>query len=221
MVNLNALLGQLIGTGGQALKKGSRVLDTPGKKILAGGAGAALLFTGTGREVLKYGGVAALGALAYQAWKNHNTAKDGEEAPAAPQSLTPPPAGSGFVPQDEGARESLAKLLIAAMVTAAKSDGTVDEEEQQAILNHSEALQLTPEEQSLLFEEMGKPFDMEPVVKAATTPEIATEVYAVSVVAIGTPSTAERAYLKMLAKRLQLPDDVVASLHRTLGAQPA
>ena len=107
------------------------------------------------------------------------------------------------------------------MVTAAKSDGTVDEEEQQAILNHSEALQLTPEEQSLLFEEMGKPFDMEPVVKAATTPEIATEVYAVSVVAIGTPSTAERAYLKMLAKRLQLPDDVVASLHRTLGAQPA
>ena len=221
MVNLNALLGQLIGTGGQALKKGSRVLDTPGKKILAGGAGAALLFTGTGREVLKYGGVAALGALAYQAWKNHNRAKDGEEAAAAPQSLTPPPAGSGFVPQAEGARESLAKLLIAAMVTAAKSDGTVDEEEQQAILNHSEALQLTPEEQSLLFEEMGKPFDMEPVVKAATTPEIATEVYAVSVVAIGTPSTAERAYLKMLAKRLQLPDDVVASLHRTLGAQPA
>ncbi|MBC6416523.1 MAG: tellurite resistance TerB family protein [Rhodospirillales bacterium] len=221
MVNLNALLGQLINTGGQALKKGNQVLDTPGKKILAGGAGAALLFTGTGREVLKYGGVAALGAVAYQAWKNRNTAKAGEEASAAPQSLTPPPAGSGFVPQDEGARESLAKLLIAAMVTAAKSDGIVDEEEQQAILNHSEALQLTPEEQSLLFEEMGKPFDMEPVVRAATTPEIATEIYAVSVVAIGTPSTAERAYLKMLAKRLQLPGDVVASLHKTLGAQPA
>jgi len=217
MVNLNGLLGQLMNSGGEALKKGNQVLDTPGKKLLAGGAGAALLFTGTGRDVLKYGGVAALGALAYHAWKNHNAGKAQQEAGAVPAVLPEPPADSGFVPQDEASREALARLLISAMVTAAKADGIVDEEEQQAMLRHAEALKLTPEEQGLLFAEMGKPFDMEPVVKGADTPEIATEVYAASLVAVGTPSAAESAYLKMLAVRLKLPQDVVTSLHTTLG----
>ncbi|MEQ8652317.1 MAG: tellurite resistance TerB family protein [Kiloniellales bacterium] len=221
-MNLNGLLGQLMNSGGQALKQGGKALDTPGKKLLAGGAGAALLFTGTGRSALKYGGVAALGALAYHAWQNHNKNKaEGAAQPATPEALPEPPADSGFVPQDEAGRDALAKLLIAAMVTAAKADGTIDEEEQQAMLAHSKALDLTPEEQGLLFAEMAKPFDMEPVVKGASSPEIATEVYAASVVAVGTPSPAERAYLTMLAQRLQLPDEVVSSLHTTLGLQTA
>ncbi len=218
MINLNGLLGQLMNSGGEALKKGNQVLDTPGKKLLAGGAGAALLFTDTGRDVLKYGGVAALGALAYHAWKNHNA---GQAQQGAPEALPEPPAESGFVPQDEVSREALARLLISAMVTAAKADGVVDEEEQQAMLRHAEALKLTPEEQGLLFAEMGKPFDMEPVVRGADTPEIATEVYAASLVAVGTPSAAESAYLKMLAVRLKLPQDVVTSLHTTLGVPAA
>ncbi len=223
-MNLNGLLGQLMNSGGQALKQGGKVLDTPGKKLLAGGAGAALLFTDTGRGALKYGGVAALGALAYHAWQKHNANKgQGEvgQPAAAPEALPEPPADSGFVPQDEAGRDALAKLLIAAMVTAAKADGTVDEEEQQAMLAHSKAMNLTPEEQGMLFAEMAKPFDMEPVVAGANSPEIATEVYAASVVAVGTPSPAERAYLAMLAQRLNLPEDVVSSLHTTLGLQPA
>ncbi len=150
-------------------------------------------------------------------------------APAAdPQALPEPPADSGLMPPDENAREALdenarealAKLLIAAMVTAAKADGIVDEE-QQAMLRHSDALELTPEEQGMLFSEMAEPFDMEPVVAGANMSEIATEVYAASVVAVGTLSAAERAYLKILAQRLKLPDDVVSSLHTTLGFQAA
>ncbi len=125
------------------------------------------------------------------------------------------------MPADEGEREALAKLLIAAMVTAAKSDGHIDEEEQKAMLAHGENLALSPEEQSLLFAEMGRPFDMEPIVAGARSPEVAAEVYAASIVAVGTPSPAETAYLKTLASRLQLPDDVVSSLHTTLGVKPA
>ncbi len=223
MVNLNGLLGQLMNSGGEALRQGGKALDTPGKKLLAGGAGAALLFTGTGRGLLKYGGVAALGALAYHAWQNHNAkqAEGGGGQAATPEALPEPPADSGFVPQDAAAREALARLLISAMVTAAKADGVVDEEEQQAMLRHGDALELSPEEQGLLFAEMNKPFDMEPVVRGATTPEVAAEVYAASVVAVGTPSAAESAYLKVLAQRLKLPEDVVASLHTTLGYEPA
>lgn len=223
-MSLNAILGQLLNSGGDLLKKGNEVLDTPGKKVLAGGAAAGLLMTSTGRGALKYGGVAALGALAYHAWQQHQAAKAAEAGaarPAAPEALEPPPADSGFVPKSEAEREQLAKVLIQAMVTAAKADGQIDEEEQTAMIAHSEALQMSPEEQSLLFAEMGKPFDMEAVVQSADSPEVATEVYAASLVAVGTPSPAEKAYLRTLAKRLKLPDEVVGSLHRTLNAAPA
>ncbi len=227
MRGLNGLLGQLMNAGGDVLNKGNKILDTPGKKMLAGGAAAGLLLTGTGRDIaggaLKYGGIAALGALAYHAWQKNKEAKAGDGASQAemPAQLPPAPEGSGYVPSDEGEREALAKLLITAMVTAAKADGHIDEEEQQAMLAHGENLALSPQEQSLLFAEMGKPFDMEPVVAGATTPEIATEVYAASVVAVGTPSPAESAYLRTLASRLKLPDEVVGSLHTTLGVKTA
>ncbi|GAB5469717.1 MAG: tellurite resistance TerB family protein [Rhodospirillales bacterium] len=223
MVGLNSLLGHLMSAGGDMVNKGGKVLDTPGKKLLAGGAAAGLLMTETGRSAAKLGGVAALGALAYSAWQKHQASQAGTpaQAPATPEALPEPPAGSGFVPEDESGREDLAKLLITAMVTAAKADGHIDEEEQQAMIAQGQSLSLTPEEQGLLFAEMGKPFDMEPVVRGATTPEVATEVYAVSLVAVGTPSPAESAYLKMLAARLKLPEDVVQSLHGTLGVQPA
>lgn len=229
MVNLNGLLGQLMNAGGDILNQGNRVLDTPGKKLLAGGGAAGLLLTETGRDIaggaLKYGGIAALGALAYRAWQQHQAAEAGQ--PDAPASAGPtarlsePPRDSRFVPEDEGGREQLAKLLISAMVTAAKADGRVDEEEQQAIFDHAETLELSPEDQSLLFAELGKPFDIEPVVAGAKTPEVAAEVYAASLVAIGTPSPAERAYLKTLARRLALPDNVVANLHGALGVAGA
>ncbi|MEO1190354.1 MAG: tellurite resistance TerB family protein [Pseudomonadota bacterium] len=217
MVGLNKLLGHLMNAGGDMVGQGSKMLNTPGKKLLAGGVGAGLLFTETGRDIAKIGGVAALGAIAYKAWQSHQASKEGS-APPPQQSLEAPPADSGFVPSTENEREALAQLLITAMVTAAKADGHIDEEEQQAMIAQGESMGLTPAEQGQLFAEMGKPFDMEPVVAGASTPEIATEVYAVSVVAVGTPSPAETAYLKMLASRLNLPGDVVQSLHQSLAA---
>jgi len=215
-MSLNALLGQLMNAGGSALKKGNEVLDTPGKKLMAGGAAAGLLMTGGGRSLMKYGGVAALGALAYHAWQQHQAGKSASSA-GAPEALPEPPAGSNYLPEGDAQREALAKLLISAMVTAAKADGEIDAEEQKAMLAHGEDLQLTADEQSLLFAEMGKPFDMEAVVKGVTSPEVAAEVYAASLVAVGRPSPAEEAYLKTLARRLNLPDEVVQSLRDSLG----
>lgn len=215
MLNLNGLLGRVLNAGGQ-------ILDTPGKKLAAGGVGAALLFTETGRDVagaaLKYGGIAALGGLAYHAWQKH---KAQQGAAAAPAQLSGPQAlPAGFAPTDPAAQESLARLIVVAMVTAAKADGTVDADEQGKILGHADKLKLSDEEQSFLFAELGKPFDMEPVVRGATSPEVAAEVYAASLLAVGQPSPAETHYLKRLAQRLQLPDGVVGEIHAALGAQP-
>lgn len=215
MLNLNGLLGRVLNAGGQ-------ILDTPGKKLAAGGVGAALLFTETGRDVagaaLKYGGIAALGGLAYHAWQKH---KAQQGAAAAPAQLAGPQAlPAGFAPTDPAAQESLARLIVVAMVTAAKADGTVDADEQGKILGHADKLKLSDEEQSFLFAELGKPFDMEPVVRGATSPEVAAEVYAASLLAVGQPSPAETHYLRRLAQRLQLPDGVVGEIHAALGAQP-
>jgi len=222
-MSLNGLLGQLLRSGGDLVREGGKQLDTPGKKLLAGGLGAGLLFTDTGRDIAKIGGVAALGAVAYHAWNKYKAGQaSGQAGAAQPEALPDATQDSDYMPADEGQREEIAKLLIAAMVNAAKADGVIDDEEQAAMLEHTEALKMTAPEQSLLFSELGKPFDMEPIVAGAKTPEIAAEVYAASVVAVGTPSPAETAYLKNLAGRLKLPQPVIDELHKTLGsAQPA
>jgi uncharacterized membrane protein YebE (DUF533 family) len=216
MLDLNGLLGRVLNAGGQ-------ILDTPGKKLAAGGVGAALLFTETGRDIagaaLKYGGIAALGGLAYHAWQKHRAQQQGGSVTA--QAASPQALPASFVPAEPGAQESLARLLVQAMVTAAKADGTVDADEQGKILAHAEQLKLSDEEQGFLFAELGKPFDMEPVVRGAATPEIAAEVYAASVLAVGQPSPAESHYLKRLAQRLQLPEGVVREIHGSLGVQSA
>ncbi len=237
MLNLNGLLGRLLNAGGQ-------ILDTPGKKLAAGGAGAALLFTETGRDIagaaLKFGGIAALAGLAYQAWQKHRDEQDrGEQdgevpshsassQPLASRNIPPntlgtepPPLPASYAPSDPAAQETLARTIMVAMVTAAKADGAVDADEQSNILNHATELKLDGEEQDFLFAELGKPFDMEPVVQSARTPEIAAEVYAASVIAVGTPSPAEGHYLKRLAGRLSLPDGVVGEIHAALGVQSA
>lgn len=217
MIDFNGLIGKVMNAGSQALNAGNKVLDTPGKKLLAGGAAAGLLLTETGRDVagtaLKYGGIAALGGLAYHAWQKHRAqsagAQSGDET--ATGGAMPPAA---FLPRDAAQQESLGRLLVTAMVTAAKADGKVDEEEQNAILGHAEKLELTAEEQSFLFAELAKPFDIEAVLKGVTSPEIAAEVYAASLIAVGQPSPAEQGYLRLLAKRLNLPQVVVDELNR-------
>lgn len=227
MIDLNGLLGRVMSGGG-------KLLDSPGKKMLAGGAAAGLLLTDTGRDIagaaLKYGGIAALGGLAYHAWQKHKAGEAGQGAPEAPEvrqvaqsgHFAPPAEEAAYLPSDSAARESLAKLVIAAMVNAAKADGTVDAEEQGKILGHAEGLQLSDEEQGLLYAEFSRPFDMEPIVQGARTPEVAAEVYAASVIAVGSPSPAEAHYLKRLASRLKLPEGVVTEIHRALGAaEPA
>jgi uncharacterized membrane protein YebE (DUF533 family) len=225
-MDLNNLLGRVLNAGGQ-------ILDTPGKKMAAGGAAAAgILLTETGRDLagaaVKYGGIAAIGALALHAWQRsqETQAAGSVAAPMAapapgtflpsqtwpPQTLAPP------VPAENAANQNHARLLLGAMVNAAKADGSVDVEEQNLILGHADKLNLSHEERSFLFHELNKPFDMEPIIAGATTPELAAEVYAVSRIAVGAASPAENSYLRVLAGRLKLPEAVARELDGALIA---
>lgn len=229
----------------------NRILDalqndkTTQRTAMAGGGGFAagmatsMLMGKKGRKMMgkaaKYGAVAALGGLAYHAWQNRNKAggapgqADAQAAGAAPAvedrsgDYAAAPASSAFLPapSDEAAQDALGKALVRAMIAAAKSDGKIDTEEKAAIFERLNAMDLDAQSKAFVFDELSAPLDINAVVAPATTPEIAAEIYAASLVAIEADTPAERAYLQMLAARLELEPGLVEEIHRTADAETA
>lgn len=66
---------------------------------------------------------------------------------------------------------------------------------------------------------MGHRVDMDAIVNSASSPEIAAEIYAASLLAVEVDTVAEKSYLGMLAARLRLPSELVLELERQVEAQ--
>ncbi len=149
----------------------SSFLTGAGGGALAGSALSWLLGNKGGREivgnVLTYGGMAAVGAIAYKAYNNWQANQAPGTTQAEPQTLD-------RLPQAQAEQHQRAILL--AMVTAAKADGHVDEREQGLM---KEALTKlgggNAEFEQWLATELNKPLDPAAVARAATTPEMAAE----------------------------------------------
>ena len=104
--------------------------------------------------------------------------------------------------------------ILRAMIAAAKSDGHIDADEQRRIFAKLDELDLGMEEKAFVIDELRKPLDIDAVVAAAKTPELAVEVYAASFLAIDPDDPAEQAYPAMLASRLQLDPGLKAAVER-------
>jgi len=190
---------------------------------LAGGALAGLL-TGskTGRKVagsaLKVGGLALVAGVAYKAWQQH---KAGAQGAAAATSIAVPPPDSGFLPPetDAAATDSLALLLVRAMIAAAKADGKIDADESQKILGQINNADLPEEDKAFLFEEYTRPLDIAALARAVRTPQQATEVFAASALMLEPPSPPERIYLDGLASALALDDALVREVRAAVAQQ--
>jgi len=76
-------------------------------------------------------------------------------------------------------------------------------------------------EKTQLLAHLSRPVDMNMLLAAAATPEIAAAIYTASLLAIDVDTAAERAYLAMLAARLELPEALAASIHRELEVRDA
>jgi uncharacterized membrane protein YebE (DUF533 family) len=219
MTDMNKLLGQLLGSGAAGGFAGG----------LAGGLAGNLLSSKSGRKMgkkaLKMGGIAAVGALAYTAYRRYSAnATAGGQAMGSQSNkpeLSPAPAGSAFLPEKEdfAAQEALGLTLVRAMIAAARSDGRLDAQESQAIFQRIESLGLDPESQSLLIAEMGRPVDVDAIINSAHSPEVAAEIYIASLLAIDVDTTAEHSYLAMLAARLNIPPDLAEELRNQVEAQ--
>jgi uncharacterized membrane protein YebE (DUF533 family) len=188
-----------------------RVKTDAGAKNIAMGAGAAgvlggLLLSGVagkfGRQAATLGGLAALGTLAYNAYQKHQGQAGSETAPSGV-----------FLPSSAQDQEAVGKATIRAMISAMKADGQIEATEKAKLFDHLAKIDLSDTEKAFLFDELAKPLDIQQVVAGATSPELALEIYAASLVAINTTGPAEKAYLADLAARLQLDTTLVAKLH--------
>ncbi|TIN31335.1 MAG: DUF533 domain-containing protein [Mesorhizobium sp.] len=138
---LDDLLGsQIPGTSGTVRDKAGQAVQMAKDNPLAAGALAAVLLgTGAGREVtgaaVKLGGLAAIGGLAYKAYQNYKAGNAPAEAPAAGEpELLPPPKDTAFHPsQAPQGEDEFTLTLIRAMISAAKADGHIDDDERLTI----------------------------------------------------------------------------------------
>jgi len=186
---------------------------------LAGGAaGAALVNALSGKKARKYagtalkaGGLALVGGLAYKAWQQYRGARP-DEAQGVPAAFVP------SAPQDSN---PLSLLLVKAMIAAARSDGNIDNEEQQAIMTRISELNLDDAEKAYLFEQFAMPLDVNALAAAADTEEHAAEIYAASALMLTRPSFRERQYLDELTNALRLDTRLRAEIDRAVDEQQA
>lgn len=224
MLDAKRLLDQFLGD--QSNVRGSgEFLRGMGGGALVGGLAMLLLGTKRGRKLggstLKLGGMAAVGALAYKAYRDWQASKvpapTGGAPHPAPSPLLPAPAGTPFNPVDEAGQQSLARDLLRAMIAAAKADGHIDAQEQTRVLAEMDKLNLADADKAFVMGELRAKLDIDAIAEAGTTPERAAEIYAASLLAIDVDNAAERSYLAMLAARLNLDDNLVAHLHQSVA----
>lgn len=216
MVDVNKLLGQFMNSGAATGFAGG----------LAGGLTSSMLTSKAGRKLgksaLKVGGIAAVGALAYSAYKRYQDKQIQANAPVTHDvlgsALQTPPRGSAFLPlaSNEEATNALGLTLIRAMIAASRADGTLDGRESLLIYQKIEAMQLDEPTSQMLVHEMNHPVDMDRLIQAATSPEIAAEIYVASRLVINQDNPAARGYLAMLAARLNLPKGLAKEIDQQI-----
>ncbi len=179
-----------------------------GKGALTGGALGLLLGKHkTTRKLATYGGLAAIGVMAYKAYGDYRQQQGGAVAGVEPQTLDrlPPPQA-----------ELHSQAILKALVAAAKADGHVDARERQVIEGEFARVNQDAELQQWLHAELEKPLDPAEVARAASTPEIASEMYLASVMAADEQNFMERAYLDELARQLKLDEALKMRLEQQI-----
>lgn len=213
---------QVSGLGDQAKGQLDRMGGSTG---FAGGAAAGgvlglMLGSKTGRGILgdvaKVGGTAAVGFLAYKAYRNWRDGSAPAATPSEPVALPPPEFRPDALAASDGKPFTLS--LITAMVAAAKADGHVDATEQQRLFGEIERLGLGAEEKAFVFDLLARPITIDEVARAAATEEQSAELYLAARMVIEPDQPAEKAFLEGLAARLKLPTGLAAHLDAQVAA---
>ncbi len=184
-------LGGLLGGAGGAGGLGS---------LLGGATGGAGAGGGLGGLLESLGGAGAAGGAAGGLGGLLNGALTGQPEAQAPTQQ----------------QEETAKILIQAMVNAAKSDGQIDEAEQQKIVSNL-GDEVSESERAFVLNEMQAPLDVPGFI--ASVPQGAEQqVYLMSLMAIDLDSQAEAQYLDQLREGFGMSKEASNAIHAQLGA---
>lgn len=210
---LGDLLGGMLGGGGGGSRAGGNPLgDLLGGALSGalGGRSGASASRGQGNA-----GMAILATIAMAALKNWT---DGKRAQAAFAGKD-----SGFSAQELAAVSApeTEQLILRAMVSAAKADGQVSEDEIQRIIGKIDDDGVSADEKRFLIEALRQPLDMAGLIADVPNPVVAAEVYAASLLAIELDTPAEAAYLRQLGNGLGLDAATISRLHQITGAPQA
>ncbi|OZI64858.1 tellurite resistance TerB family protein [Bordetella genomosp. 4] len=182
------------------------------------GAGALGLLLGSkkarkvGGKVAMYGGMAALGALAYRAYGDwqKKQAQQPTSVPAA--AATPALTAESFQSLPASQLEQHSSAVLTAMIGAAKADGHIGPEERQLLETELGKLSTDAADRRWLEAELARPLDPSAIAAAAQSPEMGAEMYLASLIMVDEESYMERAYLDELARQLKLAPDLKAHL---------
>ncbi|TIR97820.1 MAG: DUF533 domain-containing protein, partial [Mesorhizobium sp.] len=111
--------------------------------------------------------------------------------------------------------------LVRAMISAAKADGHVDDEERQKIADKLKLAGIGAEAEKFLLDELERPLDLDVLITGAKTDAQKVELYTASRLTIDPDTRTERGYLDLLAGRLGLPDALVDHVEATVSAAKA
>jgi uncharacterized membrane protein YebE (DUF533 family) len=184
---LGGLLGGLTG-GGRGSSGGgiNQLLGGLSGKSGGGGLGSILNSLGGGSG----SGSGGLGGLLNQAMQGNSVSPSAEE-------------------------ETQAEIMLRAMISAAKADGKIDDEEQKKIAEHLG--DVSDDEANFVRQELSAPLDIDGLIKSVPR-GMEQQVYFMSLMAIDLDSKEEAVYLDKLAKGLNISNQVSNQIHEKLGA---
>ena len=223
-MDFNSILNQVL-NGGQQITQQRKSGGTLGNilgninndtlKGFGGGVAATGLLSllmgkkGFGSNALQLGSMAALGALAYNAWKNY---QGGQAAPASA-------AQGQFIPAEERSQAQTgqaSELTIKAMIAAAAADGRIDTAESSAIL--AQIGTENAEARAWLEQQIHNPPTPQTLAaEVGNDPALAAEIYLASRIVCGDLDRKEIVYLHELAEALHLDDALVEKLEHQAG----
>ena len=212
-------LGDAASAGAGAGKSSSPNWGQIGGGAAAGSALGLLLGSKRGRsfggKALKYGSLAALGAVAFKAfnaWQAQQAAEQGAAAKPAASPGEPLPQSAPVALLPAPSAELHSQALLLAMIEVAKADGHLDERERGLVEAELSRLEADPVLRRWFEDQLRCPLDPAEVARAASTPELAAEMYLASLLIADETSFMERAYLDELAQQLRLPAGLKAEL---------
>lgn len=229
------LLDQLLKSGSDLLQGGSAAQGTHAQRpsaanqagspldgLLSGvgggalGAGAIGLLIGSkkarkmGGKVITYGGLAALGVVAYKAYNNWQEQNgSAQQRKMEPQTLDRLPAAQV---------EEHSQAILRAVIGAAKADGHIDGRERELIDHEVARLSPDPDVHRWFDRELNKPLDPKDIASSASTPEMAAEMYLASLLMVDEENFMERSYLDELARQLALDPALKIELEKQARA---